>query len=92
MKAFNHEAVSGLTSFREVVIGDDLAIPLEENQPGGRKVYPRALFIGVAGSVTVRGVDDVDAVAIQNLAVGVWHPMCLSKVTAATAGSIFVGY
>lgn len=93
MKAYSHEAVSGLTSFRTVTPGStDLGIPLEEHEPDGKKIYPRALLLGTAGNVTIVGIDDTASVVQKNLAAGVWHPICARQILATTGADLVVGY
>ena len=52
----------------------------------------RAIYIGVAGNVTVTMVSGID-VALTNLAVGVWHPIeyTVVKKVGTTATGVVVG-
>ena len=50
----------------------------------------RAILVDVAGSVTVTYVDGTSDVV--TLVAGVWHPMAITHITAATATGLHVGY
>lgn len=54
--------------------------------------FPRGIYVGVAGNVTVLAADDTVEITVTNLAAGIWHPMSVRKVTAATALNILVAY
>lgn len=83
MAADTHERVSGLTRFRAVTPGTtSLAVD---------GVYPRALQVAAAGTVTGKGVDDEDALE-HYYAAGIWHPVCFKEITAAGATGLIVGY
>lgn len=83
MAAETHERMFGLTRFRTVTPGE-ASLALDG-------VYPRALQVAVAGTVTGVGVDDTAGVAHYYVA-GIWHPVCLKTITAAAATGIIVGY
>ena len=83
MAANTHERIHGLTRFRSIAASEaDLALD---------GVYPRGISVTVEGTITVIGVDDDAAVAVQVVA-GVFHPICAKKITAATATGIVAGY
>jgi len=83
MAADTHERVSGLTRFRALSVGTQ--------SQAIQGVYPRALQVAVAGTVTGIGVDDTDAVEHYYVA-GIWHPVCFKVITAATATGVILGY
>lgn len=80
----SNERLYSLTRFRAVTPGPD---SLRING-----VAPRAIYVAVAGNVTVLGDDDTSAVTLTGLAAGVWHPISPQQITAATATGIVAGY
>lgn len=89
MAADTHERIFGLTAFRTVTTGTDLAIQITS---GGPYVYPRGLLLGTGGNVVGQGVDDTTDVTLTGLSAGVWHPICLKRVTSTTGANLVVGY
>jgi hypothetical protein len=82
--ADSNERLYSLTRFRAVTPGTtDLRI---------NGVAPRAIYVAVAGDVTVLGDDDTATVTLTGLAAGVWHPLSPQQITAATATGIVAGY
>lgn len=55
-------------------------------------LYPRGIYVGVAGNITVLAADDDVEITITNLAAGIWHPISIRKLTGATAMNILVAY
>ncbi len=54
--------------------------------------WPRALYVGVSGDVTITTLSGTN-VTIDSLAAGVWHPIMYKKVrsTGTTATNILTG-
>lgn len=54
--------------------------------------FPRAIYVGTAGNVTVKAIDDDTAVQMANLAAGIWHPVTAKAITASAVATVLVGY
>lgn len=81
----NTRSTYPVTRLLAVTPGPD-ELPLVNGQ------YPRGIYVGVLGNVTVLAAEDTTEVTITNLAAGIWHPISAKKITAATALNILVAY
>jgi hypothetical protein len=53
----------------------------------------RAVYVGAAGTLKIKGVNDSDWVTLTGLVSGVWHPIRVKAVhTDSTATGIIGGY
>jgi hypothetical protein len=75
------------TQFRVVTPTDGLSLALT-----GTAIYPRGLWIGVTGNLSIIGMDDTAAVTISNVPVGYWSGRVKSVQAATTATNIVAVY
>ena len=54
--------------------------------------FPRRLYVGTSGDVTVLCAEDSSTVTLAALTAGVWHNIAVRQVTASTATGVLVGY
>lgn len=68
---------------------------IDEPTPGDSTeldFVPRAIFVKDAGIVSIKDIDgNTITFADGELAIGVWHPMRITRVMAATTATVLIG-